>query len=208
MRSGKSSWAERELAGHDRVRYVATAAERDDADWAQRIAEHQRRRPAHWQTVQTLDLVAVLAGPDSPLLIDDLGNWLARTVDDTDGWDGDLSAFRDRAEELVSAWQLSPARVVLVSNEVGSSVHPQTRSGRIFADELGRLNAALAAHADEVVLMVAGLPLWLRGPATGGPAADRPDQGQPDHGQPSHGQPSHGQPSHGQPSHGQSGEPQ
>ena len=62
----------------------------------------------------------------------------------------------------MSAWRHSPGRVVLVSNEVGSGVHPETRAGRIFADELGRLNTALAAHADEVVLMVAGLPLWLR----------------------------------------------
>ncbi len=55
---------------------------------------------------------------------------------------------------------------MLVSNEVGSGVHPESRSGRIFADELGRLNAALAAEADEVVLVVAGLPLWLRAAAS------------------------------------------
>jgi adenosylcobinamide kinase/adenosylcobinamide-phosphate guanylyltransferase len=52
-----------------------------------------------------------------------------------------------------------------VSNEVGSGIHPESRAGRIFADELGRLNTALAAQADEVVLVVAGLPLWLRRPA-------------------------------------------
>ena len=79
MRSGKSSWAERQLAGPDRVDYLATAAERDDADWARRIAEHQQRRPAHWRTVQTLELAAALAAPAAPLLVEDLGNWLART---------------------------------------------------------------------------------------------------------------------------------
>ena len=52
---------------------------------------------------------------------------------------------------------------MLVSNEVGSGIHPRVPVGRIFADELGRLNTALAATADEVVLVVAGLPLWLRG---------------------------------------------
>ena len=164
VRSGKSSWAERQLGGHDRVDYLATAAERDDADWARRIAEHRQRRPAHWRTVQTLELAAALAAPAVPLLVEDLGNWLARTIDRTGGWDGELSGLRAATAELVSAWRESPGRVVLVSNEVGSGIHPESRSGRIFADELGRLNTALAADADEVVLVVAGLPLWLRTP--------------------------------------------
>jgi adenosylcobinamide kinase/adenosylcobinamide-phosphate guanylyltransferase len=165
VRSGKSRWAEGQLAGHDRVDYLATAAERDDADWARRIAEHQQRRPANWRTVQTLELSAALADPAAPLLVEDLGNWLARTIDRTGGWDGELAAFRNEADELVAAWRNCPGRVVLVSNEVGSGIHPESRSGRIFADELGRLNTALAAEADEVVLVVAGLPLWLRGAA-------------------------------------------
>ena len=59
-------------------------------------------------------------------------------------------------------------------SEVGSGVHPESRAGRIFADELGRLNTALAAQADEVVLVVAGLPLWLRGAARG--PAERGEQ--------------------------------
>jgi len=164
VRSGKSSWAEQQLAGHARVDYVATAAERDDADWALRIAEHRQRRPAHWRTVETLDLAAALAAPAAPLLVDDLGNWLARTIDRTGGWDGELSGLRAAAAELLSAWRDCPGRVVLVSSEVGSGIHPESRSGRIFADELGRLNTALAAEADEVVLVVAGLPLWLRAP--------------------------------------------
>ena len=167
VRSGKSSWAERQLAGHARVDYLATAAGRDDADWARRLAEHRQRRPAHWRTVETLDLAAALAAPAAPLLVEDLGNWLARTIDRTDGWDGDLAGLRTEAAALVDAWRDCPGRVVLVSNEVGSGIHPESRSGRIFADELGRLNTALAACADEVVLVVAGLPLWLRGPATG-----------------------------------------
>jgi len=167
VRSGKSGWAERQLAGCERVDYLATAAEARDEDWARRIAEHRRRRPAHWRTVQTLELAGALAAPGAPLLIEDLGSWLARTVDATGGWDGDLAAFRGAAAELVTAWQHSTGRVVLVSSEVGLAVHPETRAGRIFADELGRLNAELAAHADEVVLVVAGLPLWLRGPVSG-----------------------------------------
>jgi adenosylcobinamide kinase/adenosylcobinamide-phosphate guanylyltransferase len=165
VRSGKSSWAEQQLAGHERVDYLATAAERDDADWARRIAEHRQRRPAHWRTVQTLELAAALATPQAPLLVEDLGNWLARIIDRTGGWDGELAGLLAETVELVTAWRHCPGRVVLVSNEVGSGIHPESRSGRIFADELGRLNTALAAEADEVVLVVAGLPLWLRRPA-------------------------------------------
>jgi adenosylcobinamide kinase/adenosylcobinamide-phosphate guanylyltransferase len=165
VRSGKSSWAEQQLAGHAQVDYLATAAERDDADWARRIAEHRQRRPGHWRTVETLDLAAALdAAQAAPLLVEDLGNWLARTIDRTAGWDGELSGLRAAAAELVTAWRDCPGRVVLVSSEVGSGIHPESRSGRIFADELGRLNTALAAQADEVVLVVAGLPLWLRTP--------------------------------------------
>ncbi|MDQ1739427.1 MAG: adenosylcobinamide kinase / adenosylcobinamide-phosphate guanylyltransferase [Pseudonocardiales bacterium] len=168
VRSGKSSWAEQQLAEQARVDYLATAAELDDADWAQRIAEHRQRRPAHWRTIQTLDLAAALAAapaaPAAALLVEDLGNWLARTIDRTGGWDGELSGLRTEAAELVSAWRECPGRVVLVSSEVGSGIHPESKAGRIFADELGRLNTALAEHADEVVLVVAGLPLWLRRP--------------------------------------------
>jgi len=165
VRSGKSRWAEQQLAEQARVDYLATAAERDDADWARRIAEHRQRRPAHWRTVQTLDLAAALATPAAALLVEDLGNWLARTIDRTGGWEGELTGLRTATAELVGAWRECPGRVVLVSNEVGSGIHPESRSGRIFADELGRLNTALAADADEVVLVVAGLPLWLRKPA-------------------------------------------
>jgi len=165
VRSGKSSWAEGQLADYPVVDYLATAAERDDADWAQRIAAHRARRPERWRTVQSLDVATALIAPSVPVLVEDLGNWLARTIDSTGGWNGELAGLRSAADDLVSAWRDCPGRVVLVSNEVGSGVHPETRSGRIFADELGRLNTALAAGADEVVLVVAGLPLWLRRPS-------------------------------------------
>jgi adenosylcobinamide kinase/adenosylcobinamide-phosphate guanylyltransferase len=166
VRSGKSHWAELQFVEVDALDYIATATARDDDDWAERIALHRERRPHHWRTVETLDLAGILSDPSTPRLIDDLGNWVARTIDATDGWDSDLAGFRDAAEALVSAWTKHTGRVVLVSNEVGSGVHPESRAGRIFRDELGRLNALLAAAADEVVLVVAGIPMWLRGPLT------------------------------------------
>jgi adenosylcobinamide kinase/adenosylcobinamide-phosphate guanylyltransferase len=70
---------------------------------------------------------------------------------------------RKRGDALARAWAGTGARVVLVTNEVGQGVVPATPAGRLFRDELGRLNTALAAAGDEVVTMTAGLPRWLRG---------------------------------------------
>jgi adenosylcobinamide kinase / adenosylcobinamide-phosphate guanylyltransferase len=162
VRSGKSHWAEHQFAEDDALDYIATAAAQDDDDWADRIALHRQRRPHRWRTIETLDLAGILADSSTPRLIDDLGNWVARTMDATSGWDADLAEFREATETLVTAWTKHTGRVVLVSNEVGSGVHPESRAGRIFRDELGRLNTLLAAAADEVVLVVAGIPLWLR----------------------------------------------
>jgi adenosylcobinamide kinase / adenosylcobinamide-phosphate guanylyltransferase len=153
-RSGKSAEAERRVAAEPAVTYVATGPSgEDDPDWAARLAVHRSRRPASWQTVETTDLAPLLADPPdgAPLLVDDLGLWLTAHL-------GNAAA----ADALVAAWRSTPARVVLVTNEVGSGVHPSTEVGRRFRDELGRLNARLAAESDEVWLVVAGLPQRLR----------------------------------------------
>lgn len=166
VRSGKSRWAEEQFRAEEVVEYIATAAGTDDQDWALRVSAHRDRRPHSWLTRETLDLSAVLrADAHNPRLVDDLGNWVARTIDITLGWDGDLSGFQAAADELVQAWSNYTGRIVLVSNEVGYGVHPPTRAGRLFQDALGRMNTELAAAADEVVLVVAGIPLWLKRPA-------------------------------------------
>lgn len=165
-RSGKSRWAERQVGADPVVCYVATAAGRDDPDWAQRVALHQQRRPAHWRTLETLDLVQTLAANTvgQSLLIDDLGNWVTRILDTTGGWTDDRAAYRRAAGLLVDAWRSFAGRAVLVTNDVGAGVHPATHAGRIFADEVGTLNSALAAESDEVVVVSAGLGRWLRTP--------------------------------------------
>jgi adenosylcobinamide kinase/adenosylcobinamide-phosphate guanylyltransferase len=163
VRSGKSRWAEMLLAPAEDVRYVATAGGySNDPDWGRRLAVHRARRPKAWQTIESLDLIGLLATTTGPVLIDDLGNWVARTIDRTDGWNGDLAGFRDAADELITAWRNFGGRAVMVTNEVGAGVHPEAPSGRIFRDELGFLNAALAAGSDDVVLLTAGFPQWLR----------------------------------------------
>ena len=174
-RSGKSAHAEK-LLGAAQVEYLATARRQlDDPDWEERIALHVARRPPGWRTVEPSDLPAALraAGP-VPVLVDDVATWLTGQLDDAGAWQGAqdaLAACRARCAELVSAVAACPSRLVLVSAEVGLGVVPATRAGRLFRDELGALNAELAAVCDEVLLLVAGLPVRLRqAQAAGAPA--------------------------------------
>jgi adenosylcobinamide kinase / adenosylcobinamide-phosphate guanylyltransferase len=167
-RSGKSVTAERLLAARGHVEYVATGAIPDaaDPDWADRVRVHRQRRPAHWTTLETLDLERVLAGPGAaPALVDCLSTWLARVMEQAGLWDGvggaDESLAR-RVDGLLDAWRSTRRHVVAVSNEVGSGVVPGTASGVRFRDELGILNARIAAECEQVWLCTAGIARQLR----------------------------------------------
>ncbi|PZS31416.1 MAG: adenosylcobinamide kinase/adenosylcobinamide phosphate guanyltransferase [Pseudonocardiales bacterium] len=165
-RSGKSAYAEG-LLSDVQVDYLATARhQREDDDWEARISAHVARRPPAWRTVEPADLPAVLrVAGRVPVLVDDIATWLTGELDDAGAWDGNaqtLRVCRARCAELVSAVAACPVRLVLVSAEVGLGVVPPTRAGRLFRDELGVLNAELAAVCDEVLLMVAGLAVKLR----------------------------------------------
>ncbi|TQJ52470.1 bifunctional adenosylcobinamide kinase/adenosylcobinamide-phosphate guanylyltransferase [Streptomyces sp. SLBN-115] len=173
-RSGKSVEAERRLESFPDVLYVATGGTRGgDTEWASRVATHRDRRPGSWRTVETCDLVPLLAQDGAPLLIDCLSLWLTDVMDSVGAWDdaqwadGGERALRARVVELAQAVRSARRTVVLVSNEVGSGIVPATASGRRYRDELGRLNAAVAAECEEVVLVVAGQALVLRGPVPG-----------------------------------------
>jgi adenosylcobinamide kinase / adenosylcobinamide-phosphate guanylyltransferase len=175
-RSGKSRHAELRLAAEPHVTYLAAGPYRPgaqpaaDADWAERVAAHRARRPRWWQTVESLDVAGTLRSESGPVLFDGAGTWLAAVLDESGAWatgDGDAGLARAQArvaarvDELVEAWRQTRARVVAVSDEVGSSIHPPTRAGRLFRDQLGWLNQRLAAESDEAVLMVAGRALSL-----------------------------------------------
>ena len=177
-RSGKSERAELRLAGEPDVTYVATAPNSpvspDDPDWAARVAAHRARRPAWWRTAETTDLAGLLATARGALLIDGIGTWLAAVLDDCGAWAGGGGAdgawaggggARDelaaRTAELIGAWRQTSAHVVAVSDETGLGVVPATPAGRLFRDELGRLNQALAAESEEAELVVAGRVLPL-----------------------------------------------
>ena len=161
-RSGKSGYAEQLLSASVAVRYVATARPvPGDAEWTARIDAHRARRPAAWTTVEDADLPALLRAGGGPLLVDDIATWLTGVLDEAGAWDRSVDVS-PQVDALVEAVRAAPGRVVLVSAEVGLGVVPATRAGRLFRDELGALNAALARVCDEVLLLVAGLPLRLK----------------------------------------------
>jgi nicotinate-nucleotide--dimethylbenzimidazole phosphoribosyltransferase len=163
-RSGKSAHAEGLLSANPAT-YVATGRrDPDDPEWTARIDAHVARRPEAWRTVETTEVAGLLnaAKPsDPPVLVDDLATWLTGVLDDTGGWDGPPDRARAETVRLVDAVRNCRAELVLVSAEVGLGVVPETRSGRLFRDELGALNAALAECCTDVVLLVAGVPLHL-----------------------------------------------
>jgi adenosylcobinamide kinase/adenosylcobinamide-phosphate guanylyltransferase len=168
IRSGKSQWAEDAIAESlppgQAVRYLASGPSgQADPDWAQRVAQHRNRRPAHWSTVETHDIATeLLQSPAAPTLVDDLGGWLTCALDRHQAWEnGSVAA---PVQEMVTAVGEFGSTLVLVSPEVGLTVVPATASGRRFADELGTLNQRVAAVCDRVVLVVAGQALSIKPP--------------------------------------------
>jgi adenosyl cobinamide kinase/adenosyl cobinamide phosphate guanylyltransferase len=161
-RSGKSAVAERVAAAcGDGVTYLATAwVDPDDADHAARIDAHRTRRPAGWRTIECPapgDLPVALTSTPGPVLVDSLGTWVA----------GHADLVVD-AQPLLGALAGRAAPTVLVGEEVGGSVHPETAVGRRFVDALGTLNQQVAAVADRVLYVVAGRAIEM--PPAGEPS--------------------------------------
>jgi adenosylcobinamide kinase/adenosylcobinamide-phosphate guanylyltransferase len=151
-RSGKSEVAERLAASLPQpVTYVATGIATDPA-MAERIAAHRARRPAAWSTREAgADLVGALGNaPSGTVLVDSLGTWVASH--------DDLAVEPD---ELLTALAQRDGDTVVVSEEVGLSIHAPTELGRRFVDALGAVNRAVADAADEVLLVIAGRVLPL-----------------------------------------------
>jgi adenosylcobinamide kinase/adenosylcobinamide-phosphate guanylyltransferase len=161
-RSGKSRYAEALVMAAARAgTYIATA-EAGDPEMAARIAEHRAHRGDFWRTVEApLDLTGALAAnaaPDRPILIDCLTLWLSNLL-------GAGRVIEHESEAMCGALRDARGPVVLVANEVGLGLVPETPLGRRFRDEAGRLNQRVAAIADRVVFVAAGLPLVLKGAA-------------------------------------------
>jgi adenosylcobinamide kinase / adenosylcobinamide-phosphate guanylyltransferase len=156
-RSGKSRYAETLVEAAGSGVYLATAAALD-AEMAERIRRHRERRGKSWTTLEepleiARALTAVAAG--RPVLVDCLTLWLSNVI----------AAGRDVEREtdaLIDALAHRDALVIAVANEVGLGIVPENALARLFRDHAGRLNQRVAARADRVVFMAAGLPLTLK----------------------------------------------
>ena len=163
VRSGKSLWAQELAAKAARVAYVATATPLD-AEMVEKVRRHREERPGHWHTFEEpLELEQVLArhGTEFDVMLIDCLTIFAANLLDTAA--SDSLCIEQHIAGFLGALRSASASVVLVSNEVGSGVVPPYPTGRRFRDLLGELNQRVAAIADNVVLLVAGIPLVLKG---------------------------------------------
>lgn len=157
-RSGKSAHAERLIAETPAPWTYLATAQAFDEEMRERIALHRARRGEGWQTVDApLELAAALrnARQGAPVLVDCLTLWLTNQMLTGSDLDGEC-----RNLEKVLAQPRGPWFVV--SNEVGMGIVPDNALARRFRDEAGRLNQRVAAIADSVVLMVAGIPMQVK----------------------------------------------
>jgi adenosylcobinamide kinase/adenosylcobinamide-phosphate guanylyltransferase len=163
VRSGKSRWAQELAARATRVAYVATAQPRD-TEMVEKIRRHREERPSHWQTLEEPlalgEVIAEHAAAFDVMLIDCLTVFVANLQEKTEA---DAACMHRCIDGFLEVLRTLPVSLVLVSNEVGSGVVPPYPAGRRFRDALGELNQRVAAIADNVVLLVAGIPLALKG---------------------------------------------
>ena len=154
-RSGKSAHAEALVTALPPPWLYVATAQALDAEMRERVAQHRARRAAGWQTVEApLDFSRALA-TGRPVLVDCLTLWLSNLL-----LGGHDIAAATAALEAALAARATPT--VLVSNEVGLGIVPDNALARGFRDEAGRLNQRMAARADAVLFMVAGLPMRVK----------------------------------------------
>ncbi|HEY7244226.1 MAG TPA: bifunctional adenosylcobinamide kinase/adenosylcobinamide-phosphate guanylyltransferase [Xanthobacteraceae bacterium] len=160
-RSGKSRYAETLITALPPPWIYLATAEARDAEMAQRIASHRAERDKGWKTVEAPHALAQAianAAPACPLLIDCLTLWLSNRM----LANGDIAG---EALALEAALDRRTGPIVLVSNEVGCGIVPENALARRFRDLQGQLNQRIAAHVEQVVLIVAGLPVTVKGGA-------------------------------------------
>lgn len=171
-RSGKSSCATRIANDCFRSPVLLATAEALDAEMTSRIRQHVADRPAHWTCIEEpIDLAAAYARIPSTcdgVVLDCLTLWASNVLIRDGGLDATTSAAADRALQLRldafwAAVSADPRPLIMVSNEVGLGIVPPTPLGRLFRDESGRMNQLLAARVDEVVFVVSGLEMVLKG---------------------------------------------
>lgn len=160
-RSGKSRHAESLVAASGRPKLYLATSERMDAEMDARIARHREDRAnAGWETIEEpLEIASILAGTahaKHAILVDCLTLWLGNLMH----YEKDIDTY---GRSLIGALTASKAEIMLVSNEVGMGIVPETKIGRDFRDAAGILNQQVAAIARRVILMAAGCPLIMKG---------------------------------------------
>jgi adenosylcobinamide kinase/adenosylcobinamide-phosphate guanylyltransferase len=161
-RSGKSRYAvERAQRWGSQVLFVATC-QPADAEMQERVRRHRAERPQTWTTVESqgeLSDVIQHYGPCTDgILLDCLTLYVASLLMSDHGED-EVAQY---VEKLCLALRAAPCPSAIVTNEVGWGVVPETPLGRLFRDAAGRANQVAARHAEEVVLMVSGLPMMVK----------------------------------------------
>jgi adenosylcobinamide kinase / adenosylcobinamide-phosphate guanylyltransferase len=163
VRSGKSRYALQLASRAQRVTFIATAEHREDEEMRRKIERHRSERPKHWVTIEEPLHLAAAVGSVSNcdlLLIDCLTLFAGKLLE---VHRENETLIATNVEALCSSLRASSCSVVLVSNEVGSGIVPAFELGRRYRDLLGEINQRVASIADHVVLMVAGLPLLVKG---------------------------------------------
>ncbi len=168
VRSGKSRYAQSLAEQSECVAFIATAEIRDDEEMQQKIARHRSERPACWTTIEEplklADSISTAAAGCDAILVDCLTLYASNLMEAYE-----LSpSIHEQLDQLCMVLLSVPCHVILVSNEVGSGVVPAYALGRRFRDLVGEINQRVAARADTVLLMVAGLPLALKGSVPAG----------------------------------------
>jgi adenosylcobinamide kinase/adenosylcobinamide-phosphate guanylyltransferase len=169
VRSGKSRFALEIASSAPSVTFIATARAFDE-EMRRKIERHQAERPSHWRTreepLQLAEVISAQQGVSETTIVDCLTLFAANLME---AHGDDRSTMNSAIDALCSALSAHNCRTVLVSNEVGSGIVPAYPTGRQFRDLLGEMNQRVAAVADNVVLMVAGLPLVIKGGIEGQP---------------------------------------
>ena len=172
VRAGKSSYAQRLASEGKRVLFAASA-EAGDEEMTARIQAHRAARPADWghpgRAHRSRERADALAAPLCDMvLLDCLTIWVSNLLLRGEGSRSGRVDILSETKRLLELYAKADSTWIMVSNEVGLGVVPATQLGRGYADELGRVNQTVAAAADEVYFMAAGLPLPVKGREAGG----------------------------------------
>ncbi len=159
-RSGKSRFAERLMAARPARHAVVATGTAGDAEMAARIERHKAERDPTWEVIeQTISVRAAMrnaARPDRVVLLDCLTLWISNLM-------GEKRDVEAEVQGLVGTLQNAAGPVIVITNEVGLGIVPDNALARAYRDHLGRANQSVAAAADCVLLMTAGIPLALKG---------------------------------------------